>query len=73
MAERPNHDNLRRLTVDIEKFLTSGEDINLLPYTLFRFIFFVGYAKHSPVAFVLKGLDSSLQIRSQCPALTSMK
>ena len=40
---------------------------------LFCFMFLVWYAKHSPVAFVFRGLDSPLHIRRQRQALTSIE
>ena len=55
----PNHDSL-----------TSGEDIDLLPYIFVCFMLPLWHAKHPPVALVLKGLDYPLQIRRQRPALT---
>ena len=36
-------------------------------------MFFLWYARHLPVAFVFKSLDSTLQIRRQHPAITSIE
>ena len=37
---------------------------DLLLYIFVNFVFFVWHGKHSPLAFVFKGLDSSAQIRT---------
>ena len=42
-------------------------------YIFVRFVFFVWYGKHPPVAFVLEVLNLSLQIRNQRPAVTSIE
>ena len=46
------------------KVPTSGED-NDVPYIFVCFMLSVWYAKHPPIAFVFKSLDSPLQIRHQ--------
>ena len=45
------------------RLLTSGEDTDLLPYIFVCFVLSAWHAKHSPVAYVFKGLDSTLQIQ----------
>ena len=55
------------------KLMMSGEDIDLLPYIVVCFMLSVWYAKHTPIAFVFKRLDSPLQIRHQRPPLTSIE
>ena len=57
-----------------QELLMYGEDIDLLPYILVCSVFSVWYAKHPPVAFVFKDLDSSLQLSSDHhPTLSSIE
>ena len=65
----PNYDILRRLTLYNKNFWRRATILTCCMQPIFVcFVFSVYYVKHHPVAFVFKGLDSSL---SQLPCLTA--
>ena len=63
LETRPNYDNLRCVTVHIKSSRRPARILTFLPYILICFMLSVWYAKHSPIAFVFKSLDSPVLLK----------